>query len=480
MKFHDNVTSKKAMSGIAATGGTTAAQVKRLNVFRITISSSDNISAVMENYRSRYDVEYVEPNIEYKALLTPDDPYFTDNREWKDMMNLREAWDISTGQFPVVVAVLDSGIDINHPDLAQNIWANELEISSTGVDNDSNGFIDDKNGWDFVLNRNNVNDVEGHGTHMAGIIGAVVNNGVGVAGVCSAAKLMAVKVLDENGIGTTYSIASGIIYAADNGAEILNLAFGADTESLVIKEAVEYAGEKGCLMIAAAGNSAADSVKYPAAFSEVMSVGALDKTGGIASYSNYGSGIEIWAPGGTWDSKIYSTVPTYYSAGLYDELDYAGLYGTSQSCAFASGAASLLMSACAGVSIGEIRGILNATAVSGKLNTFNALKTTNAGVFISAAKNYVYPNPVRKGQTPTFRIDLKARADKIKFRLFTLTGEEIYGDDSNPSPTYVDNYYTYRFNCDMGKFANGVYFYLFNAESLGETMHTSGKMALIK
>jgi len=237
--------------------------------------------------------------------------------------------------------VLDSGIQLDHEDLADKVWANPGEIPANGLDDDANGKVDDVHGWHFYhiwdgsrfipAEDATVEDGFGHGTHVAGIVAAASNNGLGIAGLSWGARVMAVKVLDNAGKGWYSDVALGIIYAADNGARIINLSVGGSPESATLCAAAEYAHRKGCLLVAAAGNTGG-RVEYPAACEHVLAVAATGPTDERASFSNTGPEVDVAAPG----VGIYSTWARWGG--------YASMSGTSMAAPHASGVAALVWS----------------------------------------------------------------------------------------------------------------------------------------
>jgi len=283
-----------------------------------------------------------------RTLFTPNDPYASLYQWNLDSVNSYEAWDISRGTHDVVVAVLDTGIDWTHPDLAPNIW------------NDSSGY----HGYNFISdnhqpmddNVNSYNEVGGwdsntyiyHGTHVAGVIGAVINNNVGVAGMAQV-RLMAVKVMNDSGEGTDATVASGIRWAVDNGANIVTMSLGVDGPSATLQNQIEYASRNGVVTIAASGNSGSSMVSYPAAYPSVIAVGAIDSALRRATFSNFGSGLDIMAPG----VQIYST----RGGGGYQYLS-----GTSTAAPHVAGVAALMLSVNPALTPSEIGGVINATA----------------------------------------------------------------------------------------------------------------------
>ncbi|HEY4097815.1 MAG TPA: S8 family peptidase [Baekduia sp.] len=218
-----------------------------------------------------------------------------------DAMGAASAWRQTTGG-NITVAIVDSGIDLTHPDLAPNLWTNPGEIPGNGIDDDGNGYVDDVHGVDLVDHDGDPQDANGHGTHVAGIVGARGGNGVGGAGLAWNVRLMAVRVLDANAAGTTTTVAQGIHYAVDNGARIVNLSLAGPTATPELEEAVQYAQAHGVLIVVAAGNDGADlatAPTYPAAYGEtnVIGVAATTQSGELAAISDRGSGADIAAPG---------------------------------------------------------------------------------------------------------------------------------------------------------------------------------------
>jgi subtilisin family serine protease len=216
-------------------------------------------------------------------------------------MGIESAWRQTTGA-DVTVAIIDSGVDLGHPDLAPNLWTNPGEIAANGVDDDGNRYVDDVHGFDFVENDGAPQDANGHGTHVAGIIGARGSNGIGGAGVAWRARLMAVRVLDDQARGTTAAVAVGIRYAVDNGARIINLSLAGPTSTPDLQDAVRYARDRGVLIVVAVGNDGIDLTNaptYPAAYGEdnVLGIGATTRGGGLSGVSDYGPGADLAAPG---------------------------------------------------------------------------------------------------------------------------------------------------------------------------------------
>ncbi|WP_155806242.1 S8 family serine peptidase, partial [Planktothrix agardhii] len=249
-----------------------------------------------------------------------------------------EAWDIQKGNQNLVIGVIDTGVDYNHPDLSANIWTNPGEIAGDGIDNDSNGYIDDTRGWDFAYNDNNPMDVHGHGTHVSGTIAGKGNNGVGVTGVAWNAKIMPLKFLNDSGSGYLSDAILAINYATAKGVKLTNNSWGGGGYSQALSDAINTAGQQGALFIAAAGNDYGNNnditPAYPASYnlSNIISVASTTRTDGLSSFSNYGATtVDLGAPG----SDIYSTTPG---------ANYATYSGTSMASPHVTGAAALLWS----------------------------------------------------------------------------------------------------------------------------------------
>lgn len=262
------------------------------------------------------DVEYAEPNYIIKAAATPNDPRF--GELWGlARINAPPAWDMTTGSASVIIAVIDSGVAYDHPDLIANMWTNTGETSCTNfVDDDGNGYIDDCLGWDFVQGDKDPMDINGHGTHVAGTIGAVGNNGTGVTGVNWSVSIMPVRSLDSSGTGDTAGAIRAINYARDNGARVINCSWGSYYFSQSLKAAIDAA--PGVLFVCAAGNDGADTDRtphYPSGYgsANIISVAATDTADVITNFSNFGAAsVDVGAPGGSsikTDPGILSTMP---------------------------------------------------------------------------------------------------------------------------------------------------------------------------
>ncbi len=290
------------------------------------------------------------------------------------------AWKIPIANQDLVVAILDTGIDLLHEDLKTNIWKNRLEIESNQSDDDANGFINDVYGWNFVDDNGNVQDDNNHGTAVAGVLGADTKNGKGSRGLLTKGSLMVVKILDQNGMSTTERAVMGIEYAVKNGASVINASWGGTTFDQVLFDTISWANERGVLVVCAAGNEAKDNdtderPSYPASFQlpNVVSVAAHDNQDRLVSFTNYGKEtVHVAAPG----IGIYSTV----------RGGYLWLQGTSFAAPFVAGVAAMLRGQEPLLSPLEVKNRLIQTVVplhyyvkerlvsGGRVNAFNALK----------------------------------------------------------------------------------------------------------
>lgn len=312
--------------------------------------SAAGLKRMIDEISVRPDVEYVEPNWILHARVKPNDPRYDELYALKKSRSrtadifAQEAWTKTTGSRDVLVAVIDSGVDYKHQDLAENYWnnpgengtdANGKNKKNNGIDDDHNGMIDDWGGWNFVKNNNNPMDDNHHGTHCAGTIGAVGDNGVGVVGVNWNVSIVGLKFLDSEGNGTLANGVLAIEYATKLGVHIMSNSWGGDEYSETMAAAIRNASAAGILFVVAAGNNTSNndvSLDYPSSYNidNIVSVAAIDSDGELAGFSNYGAKtVHIAAPG----AQILSTFPGN---------DYGVLDGTSMAAPHVAGAAALI------------------------------------------------------------------------------------------------------------------------------------------
>ncbi len=282
--------------------------------------------------------------------VTPNDPLFS-SQSGLSIINASSAWSVTTGS-NIPIAVIDTGIDLPHEDLANKLWVNSDEIPGNGVDDDRNGYVDDYNGYNFLNNNVDLQDTHGHGTGIASIIAAQTNNGKGMAGMNWQAPIMVLKALNSAGGGDFETVARATRYAADNGARLINMSFGAMDDYTDLSSAINYALDKGVTIVAAVGNNHGQGVFYPAAYDRVIAVSSISDSGKFSSFSNYGVGVDLTAPG-----------ENILMAGLATDSSYVRGSGSSFAAAEVTGVASLLLARYPTLSPAQINSILKATAV---------------------------------------------------------------------------------------------------------------------
>jgi subtilisin family serine protease len=397
--FKSGVTAAEQKQVLARIGATEKRKFKQIHGALARVSASTTASA-LDRLHSDPRVRYAEPNFVVSADVTPNDPFFS--REWGLNNNgfpvsgrwgtpdadidAPEAWSVTTGSDAVTVAVIDTGIDYSHPDLSSQMWINPGEncagCRNDGIDNDGNGYVDDWRGWDFANGDNDPMDDNGHGTHVAGTIGAAGNNGIGITGVTWRLRLLPLKFLSAAGTGTTADAVSAVLYAADKGASVLNNSWGGDEYSQALADAITVADSHGELFVAAAGNSGTDNdamPTYPASYAlpNVLTVAATDNSDQLAYFSNVGrKSVDLAAPG----LNIYSTWPG---------ATYQYMSGTSMAAPHVSGAAALAKAAFPSASGVGLKALLldsadplaslsSYTATGGRLNVNNAVACNGA------------------------------------------------------------------------------------------------------
>lgn len=341
------------------------------------------------------DVLYIQPNLIYRPFKTFNDAQYS--RQWAiKKINLEKAWDITAGKPGIVVAVLDTGVDNKHPDLQGRL------VPGTNTVNPLRSTRDDV----------------GHGTHVAGIIAATADNGIGVAGMANV-RVMPVKVFGNSQEGSDTSISDGIIWAADHGAKVINMSFGSFFRSPLLNDAIEYARDKGVVMVAAAGNWASEYISYPAALKDVISVAATNNKDELSEFSSFGPEIDVSAPG----EDIYSTFWDPYKGSSYREES-----GTSMASPMVAGLAALLLSRNPKLSAEGVRQQIEASATDlgepgwdprfghGRIDVYRALTTSFAHTD-SGNNTQDKAMPLNQGQTVTGKIDYGSDVDWYRINL---------------------------------------------------------------
>ncbi len=393
------------------------------------------------------DVLAIQPNYKYSALQR-NDPNFgnswgllNEGQSLSDFGNslkgidvgALKAWDIAAGSKKVTVAILDSGIDLSHEDLKNNLWINKLELEPNALDDDHNHYINDLNGWNFVDDNNNVIDDNNHGTAVAGVIASDSKNGKGTRGLLENSSMMIVKILDSNGTGSTERAVKGIEYAVRNGASVINASWGGTFFDQVLFDTIKWANDEGVLIVCAAGNEPKDNDTderpiYPASFHlpNILSVAAHDAQGELAAFSSYGKeSVHLAAPG----VNIFTT-----TRGGYQWMN-----GTSFSAPFVTAAVALLKSVEPSFSPSFLKERLIQTAVpmdyymkeklssGGRLNVYQALKNMispkipTPTAWIRVSKNLETAHPYSNDTKQTFDITQPgAKHLRVHFSKFEL------------------------------------------------------------
>jgi subtilisin family serine protease len=392
--FREEISKEEINRSVKEAGAVIKSQIEPLNVFVLSLPPDIPTNQALKWFTKHSAVEGAEPNYLIPVQTAPNDPLFPSQWSLHNTgqkggtiaadVDVVAAWDRVKGRSDVVIAIVDTGVDYKHEDLAPNIWHNPGEIPDNGIDDDHNGFIDDVIGWDFVngvfgvqdedfsVSDNDPMDRHGHGTQVAGISAAAGNNQQGIIGVAWNCRLMVVrtgyKTASGNGMMQSDYVAQGIIYAAQNGAHIINISWGSSQPSRVIKHAIDFATDHGALVCAAAGNQNTTTPFYPAAFDNmgIISVGATDHNDQRALFSNYGSWVDVYAPG----TFILTTYPSN---------GYVTATGTSFATALVSGIAGLVASLNTEMSSVEIKAAILASADSIVPLAVQSISTQNPG-----------------------------------------------------------------------------------------------------
>ncbi len=304
-----------------------------INAASVEISGLSPEAAV-----ARLKADPMVASAEFDRAVILDDVKVNDPQRGKqyalDKVNAAEAWGLTMGKSSVTIAIVDSGVDLEHPDLKAKLVKPKSTVDATAKDD------------------------MGHGTHVAGIAAAITNNNEGIAGLAANAKIMPVRVLGGPSGGSAATIAEGVIYAADNGADVINMSLGLYEKPEVLEKAVKYALSKNVVIVATMGNNNIERKRYPAAFDGVIAVGSTDSADKKSNFSNFGDWISVSAPG----SDILSTFPTY-PVQINGTKTYASLSGTSMAAPLVAGLAGLIRSQHAGMAPAQVKALIEKTAV---------------------------------------------------------------------------------------------------------------------
>ncbi len=353
---------------VRKTGGPVSGAARNLdNMYVADLQKGAGIGPVLRDLKNTPGVLYAEPDYPVQVLAAPGDEHFAPE-QWSlnntgqlyttssgaqqsgspdADIDWLEAWE--SGALPtneILIAVIDTGVDYHHGDISNRMWVNEGEagaLATNGVDDDANGYIDDWRGIDLVNTDSDPMDDHLHGTHVAGTIAAEADNGYGIAGVCPAARIMAIKIFDNQGRGTTSDGIPAIRYAVDHGAKVINNSWGGGGYSQALQDAITYANEQGASVLCASGNNGSYLAMYPASYRGAVSVGATDAQDGRAPFSNYGPWVDVMAPGHHILSLLSEDAPPPPYGAFED--DSLIISGTSMATPTAAGAMGLLMSA---------------------------------------------------------------------------------------------------------------------------------------
>jgi len=392
------ITAMRRLTSTVSGGGTAGPLA---GVYLVPVMADVDPGKMQNDYAALPGVEYVEPDYMAELYTQPNDEFYshqwglhnqaqghyhvvrlaggendkviiTSGRDDADVDAAEIFNNPPDGTLISVVAILDSGVDLDHPDLAGQIWTNPSEIPDNGIDDDNNGYVDDVHGWDYssidaspIPEDNDPTDEHGHGTHIAGIVAAAPGNGIGVVGISPQTKIMPLKILSW---ALASKIARAVVYAADNGADVINMSFGLPFSSRLLEDAFAYAESRGVILCAASGNSGGFEEAYPAISTYTIAVGASNDSDQVAYFSSYGDHLNLCAPGlailslRADSTDIYAAPPSNEPrVHIIDSLYYISS-GTSMACPYVVGVAAYLRSVSPGLKPDRVLEIMQTTA----------------------------------------------------------------------------------------------------------------------
>jgi subtilisin family serine protease len=448
-------------------------------LIRLTFPKNISIDSVLSVYKKSEKYEFVEQDyIGYGSgvQVFPNDIYFDSQYSLKNDgsfnttfmsemnivsvtgadINIQGLWDYTKGDQELIVAVIDSGMNMTHEDLQGRFWVNDDEIIGNNIDDDGNGFIDDVNGWDFINNDNDPSDDHGHGTNVGSIAMATGNNSFGISGVNWNSKIMVVKSLDNNNSGSYSAMIESIYYAVDNGAKVINFSIGGSSYSESLKNAVNYCYDNNVVFVACMMNYDNETTYYPAGFEKAIAVGATDPRDyraspfnwtfgdGSSSGSNFGNHIDLVAPG-----------LQIAGASLSSDSGYSYWSGTSQATPLVAGVASLLLSVNSTLSIDALKNYLINSADDqvgdpeedisgwdkyyghGRLNATNAVNQVLTTNKIDNFKITVLPNPTKDFFTINYPLEVSTQIFDFKGAIIKKTKEKRVNISNLESGIYL-------------------------------------------
>ncbi len=359
------------------------------DVLNLTYSGAEPLGRLIARFKQEPAVESVALDYVMQTMFVPNDPYYStpyptshygNIAQWApQFIDADQAWDATLGDPSITIAIVDTGIDANHPDLTGKIVLAKNYVKGERV-----------------------SDSFGHGTHVAGIAAASINNGTGTAGICGRCSLMNVKVLGADGSGPTSDVASGIAYATDYGARVINLSLGSSSRTTIIRDALDYALSNNALPVVAMGNANSDEVGDLAYWYSALSVGAVDQRGAKASFSNFGLQTDVTAPG----VAVLSTMPTYpvtLNTQYGYKTDYDALSGTSMATPVVAGLAGLILSRNPSLTASQVKGLIESAAGDGaSFDLTSGFSLVHASTAISLTDQAEGTPPVLSSLTPAF------------------------------------------------------------------------------